>query len=456
MKDSNNYVISEYLGKSLFCSCGKEHSTGLRHFILSEGAIGEIPVLMERGGYRKAFIVCDENTCTAAGEEVLQCIRSAGLNALMYIIPEHEVVPDERTIVGILIAFEPDCDLVIAVGAGTINDICKFISYKLQLDYYVVATAPSMDGFASTGAPLIIDRMKVSFETHSPKAIIGDLKVLCAAPMDMITAGLGDIIGKYTCLTDWKLSHMVNGEYYCPVIAEMVEHSINKVVENISLVADRGPEAIGNIMEALVLTGIAMSFAGNSRPASGSEHHISHFWEMKFLMEGRKAVLHGTKVGIGAIAVCYMYNRLKDMDPDFEKAREAAKNISYEEWKEMMVHAYAQAAEGVIALEKKTRKNSVENILKRIDIMEKKWPEIKEMIAKSVPPTAVIEKYLTELGAVTSPYQLGIDFDTVEESIIVAKEVRDRYTLLQMLWDLDLIRPMAKEVAEYFSQRNHL
>lgn len=105
--------------------------------------------------------------------------------------------------------------------------------------------------------------------------------------MEMITAGLGDILGKYTCLLDWKMAHIITGEYYCSHIADMVKEAVEIVVEESTRIKDRNPDAVKAVTEALVLSGIAMSFVGNSRPASGSEHHLSHYWEMKFQAEGK-------------------------------------------------------------------------------------------------------------------------------------------------------------------------
>jgi glycerol-1-phosphate dehydrogenase [NAD(P)+] len=449
MINAQTFSISDYLNRTFSCNCGRSHRTDLKDVEISSGAVEKIPYFMKRYGYTRAFIVCDCNTFKVCGNAVKSVLDKAGLANTIFTFSEEELVPDEAAIGELMVAFDKDADLIIAVGTGTINDSCKFVSYQMKRDYFVVATAPSMDGFASTGAPLITDHLKTTYEAHTPQVIIGDLDILCKAPMNMITAGLGDILGKYTCLTDWKISHIINGEYYCETIAEMVEVSIKKVTDNIELVKTRDPKVIQSIMEALVLTGIAMSFVGNSRPASGSEHHISHFWEMKFLFEGRKPVLHGTKVGIGTVAIAYLYSVLKTMKIDFEKARLAAKNFDCEKWEKKIYDTYSFAAPGVIQLEKKVRKNAPETHAVRIANIEKHWPEIIR-IMDSLPPLSYIEQTLSELGAPINPAQVGVDYQSVVDSIVVAKEVRDRYTLLQLLWDLGITEEMAVKAADYF------
>ena len=196
-----------------------------------------------------------------------------------------------------------DTDVIISVGSGVICDIGKYMSFSLGIPSIVIATAPSMDGYASDCSAFIIDDIKRSVPSSPPKVIIGDVDILKNAPMDMILSGLGDMLGKYSALRDWKLGNIVLGEYYCDVVSKLVKTSVDNCVSEIEGYKRRDDKAIEHLMKGLVLVGIAMSFVGNSRPASGAEHHISHLWEMMFLMEGRKAVFHGTKVGIGTILV---------------------------------------------------------------------------------------------------------------------------------------------------------
>lgn len=443
------FAITDYLNQTFSCGCGKEHRTDLKTVDISSGALKNLPSYIRCYGHQRVFSVCDCNTYRAAGEEVKRILDQAGIPNRLFTFRSGEVVPDEAALGEIMVDFDREADLILAIGTGTINDICKFLSYQLGLEYFVVATAPSMDGFASDAAALILRHLKTTCPVHAAQAIIGDLDVLSRAPMSMIAAGLGDILGKYTCLADWKISHLINGEYYCPAIVRMVEVSLKKVAANSHLVKSRDQQVIGQIMEALVLTGLAMKFAGNTRPASGSEHHISHFWEMKFLFEGKKPVLHGTKVGIGAVAVCRLYASLKDRPIDFQKARHAADHFDFSVWEKRVREVYGSAADGVIALEKKVGKNSPGEHAKRIQVIESHWKELTEIMA-TLPSSEFIEHLLSELGAPINPAQVGVDDQAVIDGILMAKEVRNRYTLLQLLWDLGIADEMAQKVLHYF------
>lgn len=447
MAANNN--LSQYLGQEMHCACGRTHSTKLKKIDIEAGALKRLPEHIKTFGYKNVFMVCDVNTWEAAGKVAEQELSDAGIHHYALIFPEKELVPDEQAVGKMMETYERGTDLLLAVGSGTLNDLCKFVSFQTGLPYMILATAPSMDGFVSVGAALIHNHVKTTYQTHVPEAVVGDPEILAAAPMEMIVAGLGDILGKYTCLVDWKMAHLIEDEYYCETINDMVKESIEIVVEESDGIRKRDQEAVKHLMEALVLSGVAMSFIGNSRPASGSEHHLSHYWEMQFQMENKKPVLHGIKVGVGMLAVIKMYEMLKEEQPDFAAAAE--KQPDYENWKKKVCDCYKDAAPGILELEEECHKNSVENRNKRLAVMKEKWPEIQKLIAKEIPSGTKMEEMMAALGEPVNPEQLGISSELVYDAVILAKEVRNRFTILQVLWDLGLLEEYARKVTEYFA-----
>ena len=307
-----------------------------------------------------------------------------------------------------------------------------------------------MDGFASVGAALIIDDLKTTYDCHVPTAIFADLEVLANAPLDMIKAGLGDIVGKYNCLVDWKIAHIINDEYYCQTIVDMVYKSIQEVVAHADGVLTRDKAAVKAITEALIETGMAMGFVGNSRPASGSEHHISHYWEMKFLFAHHKPVFHGTKVGLATPGVLAMWKKLAQDGIDFAACRERIKNFDSAAWEALVKDRFEGAAAGVLALEKKTGKNNIEKALKRIDLIEETWPDIKAVIEQELPQPEEVSAILKSVEAPYCPEQIDIDEAMAKDSVILAKEVRVRYGLLQLLWDLGLLEDYSTVFVDYY------
>ena len=442
------------LGKEMHCGCGRVHSTDLKSIDIGRGALDRLPDTLRALGFGRAYLVADVNTWDAAGRAAADRLTASGFSFTSFVLPDTELVPDEKAVGALLLHMPQDADLVLAVGAGTINDLCKYVSRLRGLDYVIFATAPSMDGFVSAGAALIVDHVKVTYDAQAPVAVIGDTQILAQAPMEMITAGLGDMLGKYTCLLDWKLAHLITGEYYCDHVEGMVRTALRTMLNQSGRIRDRDPEVIGSVTEALVLTGIAMKFVGNSRPASGCEHHMSHYWEMKFLMEGKKAILHGTKVGVATVAALRMYQMLAQTLgelPDFDFSGAAARPFDRAAWETQIRDVFGDAAEGIIALEDRTQKNDMQARNQRLQTIEKKLKEILWAIRHDLPPVEEVEKLLLSLDAPVHPEQIGVSLTEVREAVLYAKEVRDRYTLLQLLWDLGLSEDFADRLISYYS-----
>lgn len=447
---SNTLDLNEYLGKEIHCSCGHTHSANVKLIDIDLGATERLPEHIKNFGYKKVYMVADKNTWKAAGEAAAEALTKAGVAFSKIILDYDELIPNEEVIGKIHVAFPKDADLVLAVGSGTINDLCKFASYQMGVDYIIFATAPSMDGFVSVGAALMLNHVKTTLDAHGPVAVIGDTDILAEAPMNMITAGLGDTLGKYTCLLDWKLARIINNEYYCEEVVSMVEQALETVMSQKDKIGDRDRNAVKSVTEALVLTGMAMSFVGNSRPASGCEHHLSHYWEMKFIMEGKKPILHGTKVGVGMITALKMYHMLAEENVDFEAA--SKKEYDKEAWFTKIRGCYQVAADGIIQLEEDTQKNDVEKRNKRLAVAEEKWNLIQKTIKESLPKTEEMEELLRSLGAPINPEEIGVSMELTRDGVMIAKEVRERYTLLQLLWDLGLSEKYADKMVEYFSE----
>ena len=302
-KNIGNLTINDLIGNKLDCECGNVHVMSTEYVVVEENAISKLPQIIEKLGYKNILIISDTNTNKVEGSKVNEYLVNSKLNinSVIFNTSEKDLVPNEEAVGKILVHAQRGLEVIIAIGTGTLNDLAKFVSYKLDIPSMIVATAPSMDGFASTGAALIIENLKITYITDCPKVIIGDVNILKDAPIDMIVAGFGDIVGKYSALCDWKLSQLINNEYVCEVSYRMVENSLKKCIKNTQGIKNREKDSIKNLMEALVLTGIAMSYVGNSRPASGSEHHLSHYFEMMFQFEGKEPVLHGAKVGIATV-----------------------------------------------------------------------------------------------------------------------------------------------------------
>lgn len=300
--------ISQWAGMEYSCACGKSHKVDIQAIRVGSGVIQELPGILRDLGASHIFLVADNYTYEAAGRQVEQLLDQAGLSYHKRVFQtETPLVPNEYALGSVLAAMTSQDDMLLAVGSGTLNDVTKYVSARTGVPYVIAATAPSMDGYASTVAPTILDGFKTTLPAVYPAAIVADVDILKDAPMPMLTAGFGDIIGKFTSLADWRLSHQLNGEYYCPEVAGVIEAAVETCAANAKALAQREPQAIQAVTEALILSGLAMGMVGVSRPASGAEHQMAHYWEMDALRRGEEHPLHGNAVGVGTVLAASLY-----------------------------------------------------------------------------------------------------------------------------------------------------
>ncbi|MBB5335805.1 sn-glycerol-1-phosphate dehydrogenase [Pectinatus brassicae] len=442
-------AIDEFVGEKFSCTCDREHYMNVDKVIIENGAINKITDLLVQYDCKFPLIIVDANTYKIAGKKVEQLLSEKNIEFKTVVYQaEQDVIPDEAAMGKLILAVDNKTDFLLAVGSGVLNDLTKYISRRTGLKSMIVATAPSMDGFASDTSALTIDNLKTSVSCELPKIILGDVDILKDAPEKMILAGLGDMIGKYSALIDWQLSKIINNEYYCDVTAKISADAIEKCVKNIDGVKTRDDGAIHNIMDGLIRTGIAMSYVNSSRPASGCEHHLSHYWEMMYLFQGKEALLHGTKVGLTSIIAGKIYETFAQEDVDFEKAITAAKVFDAAKWEDQIKRLYQKAAPGILKNAVKDNRNNIENRIRRIETIRDNFAAIK-VLAKTAKTSACIEDIMGRAGAPLRPQDVGIDLDIVHNSMLVAKEVRQRYTILNMLADLDLTEKYTEIVDDF-------
>ena len=308
--------ISQWAGMEYSCACGKSHKVDIQAIRVGSGVMQELPGILRDLGASHIFLVADNYTYEAAGRQVEQLLDQAGLAYHKRVFQtETPLVPNEYALGSVLAAMTSQDDMLLAVGSGTLNDVTKYVSARTGVPYVIAATAPSMDGYASTVAPTILDGFKTTLPAVYPAAIVADVDILKDAPMPMLTAGFGDIIGKFTSLADWRLSHQLNGEYYCPEVAGVIEAAVETCAANAQALAQREPQAIQAMTEALILSGLAMGMVGVSRPASGAEHQMAHYWEMDALRRGEEHPLHGNAVGVGTVLAASLYEMAAEYLP---------------------------------------------------------------------------------------------------------------------------------------------
>ena len=281
---------------------------------IGDEAIPDLLNYLSSRGLDKLVLVADTNTYPALGADVEASLREQGVDLTPIIFTNEEVIADAHHVLEVMVNTDAAPRTYLAVGSGTITDITRFVSWRTGNSFISVPTAPSVDGFTSLGAPLIINGVKTTILTHSPRAIFADLSALTAAPKDMIAAGFADMLGKYTSAADWRIGRLLWDEPYDEEIAlRTIAAGTRTTDEQAALIGEGSPEGVRALMEGLIESGYCMLDFGSSRNASGAEHHYSHYWEMHLLQEGRPAILHGAKVGVATVLVAQLYDMVKQL-----------------------------------------------------------------------------------------------------------------------------------------------
>ncbi len=427
--------IEPWLNLSFACGCGKRHEVPIKKVVIEENALRHIPGYARGAGMEHVTVVADARTYDVAGRQVKQLLEQQGVGAAVSIVEDHdqgEVVADERAIVRVLLDMPEQTRALVAVGSGTLHDIVRFAAFKTGRAFLSVPTAPSVDGFASVGAPLLLKGFKQTIPACAPEAIFADLGILAQAPVEMIAAGFGDMLGKYTSLADWRLGQVLLDEHYCPVAAEMTRKGLQMCIDHVDEIRRRTQLGIRTLMEGLVLSGISMLLVGNSRPASGAEHHLSHYWEMKYIEERRKALLHGAKVGAACVMMAELYESVRRLSREEAPAAMDRKSPpTAEEDRESIRKAYGGIADQVLQ-ENFPHGAPVPGETERMKgVIAERWEAIAD-IAGSVPSPRQLAQWLEAVGGPASPERLGIEPALVEESLKYAMFVRNRFTILRL------------------------
>ncbi len=417
--------INELLKGKEDCLCGKEHHCDVKHVYIDNGAVKNIVNHVK--DYQHIVLVADQNTYKVAGEEVEELLESHSITTLIYETGNEFLVPDEDALEALeSLCNECDADLIIGIGSGVINDICKYVSFKLNLKYYIIATAPSMDGYASDGAALILNDMKITLSSHVPEVIIGDVNYLKTAPIEMIQSGYGDIIGKYSALNDWKLSSVVNDEYMCDYVYNLTFDMVKKTESITDEVMSRSDKSIKILMEALVVVGIAMSYMKNSRPASGSEHHLSHFFEIVGLLNKESYFNHGVDVVYSTVIT-------QMLREDILKLEGFEETVKYneDEYKNDIHRIYTDAAKGIIDLQNKAGWYQKDYI----SIYKEKYNEIINVL-KEVPSSHYFIELLEKVDLPMHKFYDLYGEDKIRDAVFYGKDLKVRYTVLWLYYTL--------------------
>lgn len=398
------------------CRCGSEHQMATRLCVIEAGALAHFEEYMVQIGVSgKRCVVYDTNTYAipglphpAADQEVV--LTAEGLHA------------DEVSTARLLELMDDGMEVLVAVGGGTVHDIVRFCSKQLELPFISVPTAASCDGFCSNVAAMTWHGYKLTWPCAAPEMVVADLNIISAAPWFLTASGFGDMVAKYVALADWRISHELTGEAVCPVIYDIMHEAVDRIWNNCLKLREQDMDAYEAVTYGLLMSGLAMQMLGTSRPASGGEHHVSHFIEVGPAgLAASSSALHGEKVGVGTVLISAEYQRLAAIE-DIAPLVLPFQSLSDDQLMTVFGENLFEAC----------KKENSSDCLSKVtpERLTTAWPTIRRIISH-IPPSEEIFRMLERLDAKRTLPDIGIPQDRLPLILEASPLIRNRLTLMR-------------------------
>lgn len=412
--------------------------TDLPVYIVND-AIPDFIAFCRARGLDRFLLVADTNTYPALGRRAEAALRDQGWDVRTAILHGDDVIADAHYMMQVLLAGDNLPRTYVAVGSGTITDITRFLSHRAGQKFISLPTAASVDGFTSIGAPIVVDGAKITLLTHGPLAVFADIPTLCAAPQAMIAAGFGDLIAKLTSVADWELGRLFWAEPYDATIAQRSRNAAWAAVKQLDAIANAECEGVKTLMEGLIESGFCMLDFGETRPASGAEHHISHMWEMMLLREGRRSVLHGAKVGVAVIVSAQRYDVIKAMSQREAAGRLAAAALPDRDADIAAIRAaFPHMVDELVEIQAPfLNMTEAQFAALKARVLEN-WDAVQQ-IAATVPSAAEVIGWLRRIGGATTAAEITLSDAEFELGVRCGHFYRNRFSVAKLSRMLGLI-----------------
>ena len=431
--DSRNWtaLIDEIVAGEFFdAEAGKKVSVPYDSIVFRESLDGMEDALIAKLNLgEKLAVVADENTYDALGCRVRRAVKATGSDKPIVLKNPHADMRTAAELAEQLKAF----DSVIAVGSGTINDLCKYVTAQDGRRYAVFATAASMNGYTSTTASMTLDTgLKVSLPAQAPAGFFVDMAVSAAAPSHLAASGFADCVARSVAQVDWWMSHRLLGTLYRTVPFD-IQIADEIVLNKCAHLLPKGDiEATMRLYRVLTLCGLGIGFIGMSNPGSMGEHQISHYIDC-FAGPLHPGTLHGQQVGVASLTMARIQQGLLAHD-DAPVMKPTP--IDYEGMKQRMGETAAQCLE---QLQRKAFDGEA------LDVANEKlaaiWPDLKREVQAFMIPVAEMEQLLIDAGAPTTAADLGLDLEFYRQAVRHGHEMRDRFSFVDIAANADMLEP---------------
>ena len=408
------------------------------------GAMEKVPAMFRRlFPGKKAVVVADVNTYRVAGEAVDGYLRQSGVDVEDPFIFTDPDLYAEWSYIEQLEAFLKSRDVIaVAVGSGVINDLTKLVSSHLGRRYMIVGTAASMDGYTAYGASITYQGNKQTFDCPAPLGMVMDPAVAAKAPEGMSASGYGDLMAKIPAGADWIIADAVDSESIDPFAFSLVQKNLRSALSDPDAVAAGDVEATGKLADGLIMSGFAMQAMSSSRPASGTDHQFSHYWDMEGLCYNGKHVSHGFKVSIGTLVSTACLEYLLGVDfSSFDVEKAVALWPEWDEMERRIRETFAgkpgHLARGLV--ESKGKYTDRDGIRRQLEAVKERWPELREKVRNQIIPFNEVHDCLKRVGAPYEPEMIGVSREKLRSTFRAIPYMRNRFTGIDLIYRAGLM-----------------
>ena len=407
------------------CYVGPEAATRLAAFLSDRGV-------------QRVLLVLDENTRIAGAPVLVPALESKNITITEFAYPAEifEATDTEANKVGEAAA---GMDAVIGLGAGTLSDLAKQAGTLNKIPCVLFPTAASMNGYTSGIVALKVRGLKRTLTCTPALGVFADPEVVATAPQRMVAAGVADFLSKCSSNTDWQVSHHLRDVFFTDRPRKLVGDVQDRIFDNAGAIGAGNPAAIGIAMEALLTSGFGMIIAGSSAPASGGEHLISHFIDMKHALEGIPNDLHGLQVGVATIYTLGLWEKILALDPNTididaciaaQPTEAQIKEWVFEDWGEKVgAEVWPQWLE---------KQLDTDGLRHEITLFKNRLPEIRTDLETDFRPPQKVSNCIAACGGPVTAEDLYAPAEVFHHAKGRARYLRNRFTVLDLAAELGL------------------
>lgn len=424
------------LGASFDCPCGERHSLPIAACHVGSGAAAKLAAFAKERCGERVLVLSDATTRAVAGEAVLKALRDAGRECVEKVFEDPNLEADQA-FADEAAAAGADCGAYVAIGAGTLSDLAKSAGGTQGKPVLLFPTAASMNGYTSAIVALKVRGLKRTLPCPPAAGIFADPEVVATAPQRMTAAGLADFLSKCSSSADWRAAHRLRGGYYCHRPREFNEGIQERLFEEAGAIGRGETEAVRLVLEALLLSGFGMVIAGSSAPASGGEHLISHFLDMKHALRGTPNDLHGTQVGVATVHTLGLWERALAVDPD-QLDIEACVAAQWDQAAiEALIHEDWGDQVGAEVLDQWNQKRlAPEALREELRTYCRLLPQLREELAEDLQPAARVAQVIETAGGPAAPEGMHASAAEYRKALERARFLRNRFTILDLAAEL--------------------